>query len=290
MKAPLTDKYKSTIKSWGWSTVPCRKTTGLALTSSVSLLLSVGLVCGLGNLAKAENGSTVPEELTEIIEGLEEAANDRDLKEVMEYYSPEFTSSDGLTHDSLSSALMRVWKTYPRVKYTTEIESWSEDGDQLVAQTVTKIRGVRKNNGRIIRINSTLRSRQRFQDDRIIRQEILAEQTKLTSGQNPPKIDVISPKTVSVGQKYNFDVIVTEPLGDNVLLGAVKEERTKSDLYLNPTALELEPLPAGGIYKVVTAPLLPDSNWLSAIVVRGDGITMVTQRVRVEEDRSNSKK
>ena len=85
-----------------------------------------------------------------------------------------------------------------------------------------------------------------------------------------------------MGEKYNFDVIVNEPLGDNVLLGAVKEERTASGLYLNPTALELEPLPAGGIYKVATAPLLPESNWLSAIVVRGDGITMVTQRVKVE--------
>ncbi len=272
MQTPLTDKHLSTIKpgklSW-------------------ALLLSFGLVFGWGNIVhgenvQGENGATAPEELTEIIEGLEDAANDRNLPEVMEYYSPKFTSADGLTHNSFSSALAKVWKTYPRVKYTTEIESWSQEGDKLVAQTVTRIRGIRKDRGRIVRLNSTLRSRQYFQDKQIVRQEILDEHTKLTSGENPPKINVITPKTVAVGEKYNFDVIVNEPLGDNVLLGAVKEERTASELYLNPTALELESLPAGGIYKVVTAPLLPDSHWLSAIVVRGDGITMLTRRVKVE--------
>jgi hypothetical protein len=71
-----------------------------------------------------------------------------------------------------------------------------------------------------------------------------------------------------------------------VLLGAAREERTGTNGYLNPTALDLEPLSSGGIYKVVTAPLIADNNWLSAILVRGDGITLVNRRVRVTE-RSN---
>ena len=86
-----------------------------------------------------------------------------------------------------------------------------------------------------------------------------------------------------MGEKYNFDVIVTEPLERNVLLGAALEERTGSDRYINPSTLELEPLSAGGIYKVVTAPLLPDNHWLSAIVVRSNGITLVTKRVQIEK-------
>lgn len=128
-----------------------------------------------------------------------------------------------------------------------------------------------------------MRSRQYFQDNKLIRQEILSERTKLTSGQNPPQVEVYVPEVVESGERYNFDVVVTEPLGEDVLLGAVEEERTGSDRYLNPTSLELQPLPAGGIYKLVTAPLLPDNNWLSAILVRGDGITMVTRRVRVKK-------
>ncbi len=248
-----------------------------------ALLLSLELVGGLSSPVKAESAATAPEELTEVISKLEEAANKRDLEEVMEYYSPDFTNGDGLNHSSLSQSLSQMWKTYPRIRYTTEIDSWSDNGDELVAETTTKIRGVQNNKGRMVRFDSTLRSRQYFQDQKLVRQEVLSEQTKLTSGDNPPAVNIIAPEAVKLGEKYNFDVVVTEPLENRVLLGAVNEERTNSDLYLDPTALELEPLPAGGVFKTVTAPLLPDSNWLSAIVVRGDGITMVTHRVRVEE-------
>lgn len=253
---------------------------------TAALLLSLGIISGLTSTVKAESAATAPEELKTIISGLEEAANSKDLEGVMEYYSPEFSNADGLTNSSLSQALTQVWKNYPQLKYATEIESWSQDGKQLVAETVTRINGVQSNQGRVVQLESVLRSRQYFEDQKLVRQDILSEQTKLTSGDHPPDVKVSAPETVQVGQKYNFDVIVNEPLDNKVLLGAVKEEKTASSLYLNPTALELEPLPAGGIYKVATAPLLPDSNWLSAILVRGDGITMVTQRVNVEEKNS----
>jgi hypothetical protein len=103
----------------------------------------------------------------------------------------------------------------------------------------------------------------------------------LTSGDNPPQVKVVAPDNVTTGKKYNFDLIVDEPLGGQILLGAVQEEKTGANLYLNSTSLELEPLAAGGIYKVATAPSLPQSNWLSAILVRGDGITMITHRVNI---------
>lgn len=248
-----------------------------------ALLLSLGLVGSLGDGVKAESAATAPKELTEVVSQLEKAANEKDLEEVLEFYSSDFSSSDGLTRSSLSRALSQMWKTYPRMRYTTEINSWNDDGNELVAETTTKIRGVQNNRGRIVRFDSILRSRQYFQDQKLVRQEVLSEQTKLSSGDNPPAVNINAPEAVEIGEKYNFDVVVTEPLEDRVLLGAVTEDRTSSDLYLNPTALELEPLPAGGIYKTVTAPLLPDSNWLSAIVVRGDGLTMVTHRVKVED-------
>lgn len=254
--------------------------------TAVVLSLGVNLVWGFTDRSvNAESAATAPEELTEIISEVEEAANNKDLEKVMEYYSEDFTNNDGLTRASVNSALSQMWKAYPRIRYATEIASWEQDGDRLVAETITKIRGIQNNQGRIVRFNSVLRSRQYFQDEKLVRQDIISEKTRLTSGDNPPKVKVSVPETVGLGEKYNFDVIVTEPLEDRVLLGAVKEERISSDLYVNPTALELEQLPAGGIYSKVTAPLLADRNWLSAILVRGDGITMVTSRVTVEEQK-----
>ena len=234
------------------------------------------------NVAWGENAATAPEELTEVIAGIENAANEQDIEAVIEYYSDDFTSSDGLTTDTLAKALTQMWRNYPQLEYTTQIESWSESGNELVAETLTTVRGIQNTEGRKARLKSTIKSRQYFQGQKLVRQEILSEQSQLTSGENPPLVEVVAPDTVTVGQKYNFDLIVDEPLEDRVLLGAVQEEKTAGNLYLNSTSLELEPLPAGGIYKVATAPETPESNWLSAILVRGDGMTMITHRVNIE--------
>ena len=256
------------------------------------LLLNLGIISCLANTARGESAATAPEELTEIVAGIEEAANNQDIDELLEYYSDDFTNSDGLTTDTLAKAVKRMWSDYSQLQYTTEIQSWSEEDGNLVAQTRTVVRGVQNIGGRKARLNSTIKSRQHFKERKLVRQEILAEQSQLISGENPPKVEIAAPEVVEVGAKYNFDLIVDQPLGDRVLLGAVKEDKTANNLYFNPTTLELEPLPAGGIYKVATAPLLPESNWLSAILVRGDGITMITHRVNIEEkpDKQSNKR
>ncbi len=254
------------------------------------LLLSAGIISSVANVAQAESAASAPEELTKAIAEIEQAANDQDLDGVMEYYNNNFTNTDGLTTDSLAKGLKQMWQSYPQLEYTTKINSWSKQGNQLVAETTTTITGMQQAQGRAMRLNSTIKSRQYFQNQKLVKQEILAEQSQLTSGSNPPQVKVTAPENVMTGEKYNFDLIVNQPLNDNVLLGAVQEEKTASSLYFNPTALELEPLPAGGIYKTATASLLPESDWLSAILVRGDGITMLTHRVNVLKKQANQKK
>ena len=246
------------------------------------LLINLGIIAGVVNTAKGQS-TPMPEELAEAISAIEAAANDRDLDELLEYYSEDFTNTDGLTTETLATALEQMWSEYPELTYRTEIESWSQEGDELVAETKTTIEGIKDPQSNTGQLNSTIESRQYFQEQKLVRQEILTEQSQLSSGDNPPQVNIVAPNTVETGEKYNFDLIVNEPLGDQVLLGAVQEEKTAGQLYLNPTQLELELLPAGGIYKVATAPLLPDSNWLSAILVRGDGITRITHRVNVVE-------
>jgi hypothetical protein len=45
----------------------------------------------------------------------------------------------------------------------------------------------------------------------------------------------------------------------------------------------LELLQSGGLFKRVTAPATPENRWLSAILIQGDGIVVVSQRVKVEK-------
>jgi len=88
------------------------------------------------------------------------------------------------------------------------------------------------------------------------------------------------PQQVRVGQQYSFDAIVQEPLGDDYLVGAAIEEPIQADKYFNPTPVELELLPAGGLFKVGRAQI-PANRWISAVLVRGEGLTIVTQRLPV---------
>ncbi|NJL82362.1 MAG: nuclear transport factor 2 family protein [Chloroflexaceae bacterium] len=250
--------------------------------SQIALLwVSLGISTAIGPLVQAQTPAPAPAELTNAIAQIQAAANQRNLSVVMGFYSPDFSSNDGINNVQLSEALAQLWQRYPQLFYETELQSWERAGDELVAETVTTIRGTQTEAGRTTEIVSTIRSRQYFRNGQVLRQEILSERTNVTAGENPPQVRVNLPETATPGQQFGFDVIVEEPLRNDVLLGAAVEETVKSDLYLQPSALELEPLSAGGIFKLVKAPAQIDSRWLSAIIVRDDGITQVTQRLRV---------
>jgi hypothetical protein len=253
----------------------------LPLNWSVFFLLTVSLMAGWARDARAESPDTAPPQLKEILGQVDAAANRRDVQAVMQFYSANFKNSDGLTPASMQQALTELWQRYPQLNYRTELQNWTNEGNAIVAETVTRITGTQATEGMNLKLESTLRSRQRIQDQKIVSSEILAERTQLTSGANPPSIDVKLPEQVRVGQEFNFDVIVNEPLGDNLLLGTALEEPIKPDLYSKPTEFDLELLPAGGIFKVGKAPLRPEDRLISAVLIRGDGMIMVTQRLQV---------
>jgi hypothetical protein len=244
-----------------------------------SLVLSFNIATA--NRVSADTPETIPVELKETISQLEAAANRRNIKEVLAFYSPDFSNSDGVRLSSLEQSLSKLWKDYSSVKYTTQILSWEKKDDRSIVETLTIIQGSKRDKVRNINLESKIRSRQSFQNNKLVDQEILAETTKITSGDLPPDVEVRLPETVKVGEVFDFDVIVNEPIGDDLLLGAAMEERVSGNLYLNPSNLQLEELYSGGLFKRVKAPLLPDKRWLSAIIIRGDGIVQITQRVIV---------
>ena len=245
--------------------------------------LAFGLTTGLASPLSAKNAATVPEEIREVIQEIQRSANQQDVARVMSYYSSEFTNSDGLTYSTLSAALKQVWQRYPRLTYTTEIISWQQQGNRLVVETVTRMQGINREGSRMMRLSANVQSRQHFVARKIVEQEILVERTQIDSGNNPPRIQINLPKQVRVGQRFSFDAIVTEPLRGEVLFGAAIAEKTNSSLYLEPSTVELRPLPAGGIFKLAAAPIVPEALWYSAIIARSDGITIVTQRVVVAD-------
>jgi ketosteroid isomerase-like protein len=148
---------------------------GRSLHLSLSFLLGLGWTLGMTPPLRAEKPETAPAELKTTISKIEAAANKRDLKRVMEFYSPQFTNSDGLTYDKTSKALTHLWERYNNLQYTTTLQSWSRSGNKLTAETLTKIEGTGKVQGRTVKLNAQIRSRQQFLGSKLVYQEILSE-------------------------------------------------------------------------------------------------------------------
>ena len=128
------------------------------------MVLSLGMLTVVGNQSRAESPETLPDEIKETISAIEEAANSQDLEKLTNFYNVNFTNNDGLTVDLMSQALEKTWSTYPRLRYRTTIESWAEEDDNLVVETLTRMDGSKIDQGRNITLVSTVRSRQVFQD------------------------------------------------------------------------------------------------------------------------------
>jgi len=140
--------------------------------------------------------------------------------------------------------------------------------------------------GREMQLTAAVRSRQRYENGQLISQEILSEQNRLTSGDMPPEVTVQLPETIAPGREFNFDAIVEAPLGDRLLLGLAFDEGVTPEDFLTPRPVDLGALSAGGLFKIGTAPAKPDQRWISAVVVREDGIVIDTRRLFVESEAS----
>ncbi|MBW4632265.1 MAG: nuclear transport factor 2 family protein [Iphinoe sp. HA4291-MV1] len=234
-----------------------------------------------GEPVKSSVSQNVPPALKNLLAQIDTAASRGDIKGVMQFYSPNFVHGDGLTRQNMEKALTALWQRYPQLKYSTQVQSWKSEGNAIVAETVTNITGVPSTSSDNSVLNATIKSRQRVTGGKIIRQDILSERTQITSGTKPPQVDVKLPQQVKVGQQYSLDAIVQEPLGDDYLLGAALEEPVKPSKFLTPTPVDLELLSSGGIFKVGRASAVPGSQWVSAVIMRGDGMVMITQRMQV---------
>lgn len=251
-----------------------------------AVLVALGIAIAFGGTlyssrVNAEPPETAPVPLKETLAAIDKAASSHNVQSVLTFYSPTFTHSDGLTRQTLEQALTQLWKRYPNLTYRTELKSWKSEGNGITAETVTHVTGAQKVGDRELTIDSTLQAQQQFENQKIVRQEILAERSQITSGTNPPNVKLNLPEQVNVGQEFSFDAVVQEPLGNDLLLGTALEEPVKADGFVNPTTVDLELLSAGGLFKVGRAPLTADSRWISAVLVRQDGMTMITQRLRV---------
>ncbi len=244
---------------------------------------------------------------------MDAAANAADRETLLRFYSLEFTTADGLNRETLGQSIRQLWQQYPKLTYKTTVFRATPQGKAVDAETLTQINGTQVRGGRTVTVDITVRSRQRWQSNKLVQQEILAETTRMSLGDKPPTVAVNLPETVKVGERYNYEAIVLEPLAEDILMGDILDQPITAAMLIKPKPLQLQlpsvlelvgnrsfsrttrPNPSvqsvqlkrlrsGGFFKSGFAPKTPENRWLSAVLVRHDaGMTIVTQRLRVVE-------
>ncbi|NEQ43559.1 MAG: nuclear transport factor 2 family protein [Leptolyngbya sp. SIOISBB] len=244
----------------------------------------IGAVVGwvLGQPAEAAPPETAPAALINTLEAIETAANAQDLEQLMALYSPNFVGPDGFTRDQYQATLSDFWEQYTSLNYEVELLSWESDGTALVAETLTTVEGSSLMTGRAMQLTAELRSQQRYENGQLVSQKILSEQNQLTAGVMPPNITVQLPDTVAPGSQFTYDAIVIDPLGNRLLLGLAFDEGVTSADFFAPRPVGLEALAAGGLFKIGNAPEKTDQRWISAVIVREDGMVIDTRRLVVQ--------
>jgi hypothetical protein len=249
------------------------------------LTLAIGTQQAIAIPARADTPTmNAPAAIKTLITNIDAAANARKLSEISRYYSPNFSTSDGLNKTTWEQSLGQFWQNYSNTTYTTTLQSWQASGNGYSANTITKIAGVQKIEGRVLNLQSTIQSRQKIVGGQIVQQQVLQERTLITSGSKPPTIELNLPEKLQTNAEYNFDAIVLEPLGEDVLMGTTIEQPVSAGSYGKTPSYKLELLSAGGLFKVARAPGKSGDYWLSTIFIRPSGMSTLTQRVRVVRD------
>jgi hypothetical protein len=236
-------------------------------------------VVGTPTMAQGNN-LNAPAAVQTLLTNIDSAANQRKLPDLARYYSPNFTTSDGLTKATWQQSLEKFWQGYNNLKYATTLDGWQTQGTGYTANTTTTITGVQQLNGRTYNLLATISSRQKIVGGQIVQQQILQERTQVSSGTKPPTIELILPTQLQTNAEYNLDAIVNEPLGEDVLLGATLEQPVSAGYAQTPN-YKFELLTAGGLFKVARAPGKSGDYWLSTVFIRPAGMTTLTQRVHV---------
>ncbi len=123
-----------------------------------------------------------------------------------------------------------------------------------------------------------------LQGDKIIEQRLVSEQSILTNNKKDLPISIRIPDTVLTGTRYDLDIVLEEPLGEDLLAGGLIA-LDDQDIYKdNAPDIEISPMPGGGLFKTVQASYSPGIQTWGIFLVHPDGLISITKSVRIVSD------
>jgi hypothetical protein len=244
-------------------------------------LTGLVLSLSLGSLTPSYAAtSPPPANITTLISKIDQAANSRQLPALLENFSASYTV-DGMNRSQWQQQVSGLWQRYANLRYRTTIQDWKQDANGISINITTQIDGNSIDAGKQNKLVAKIQARQYIVNGKVAQQQVLNEQVLSSTGVKPPTVDMVVPDKLRPSEEYNVDVIVQEPLNDDVMMGALSEQPVSTSSYGKATPYKLELLSTGGLFKNAKAPSKAGDYWLSAVFVRPDGITTVTRRIHV---------
>ena len=235
----------------------------------VTALSGAAVVSGLPALAASGDD-------TDLSARLQQALNSDDRVQAL---------SALMTPDQASTLIDRFRRfsmRFPETRWAVRPDQPLADGRSTVKLAVS---GTRQQDG----LSYSFKAKQRLAlstaGGLITAQEVLSDQSVLTSASKPLPISLMIPDTVLTGSRYDVDVVVDQPLGRALLAGGLTPVTAQQVLVQESPDVQLEPLGGGGLFKSVQAPFQPGVQTWAALLVHPDGVITVSKRVQVVDDR-----
>ena len=184
---------------------------------------------------------------------------------------------------SLIDRFRRFSVRFPETRWAVRPGQSLTDGRSTVQLAVS---GTRQQDGLSYSFKATQRLAFSTDAGLITGQEVLSDQSVLTSARKPLPISLLIPDKVLTGSRYDVDVVVDQPLGKAMLAGGLIGVTPQQVMEQQSPDVQLEPLGGGGLFKSVQAPFQPGVQTWAALLVHPDGVITVSKRVQVVDDKS----
>jgi hypothetical protein len=229
---------------------------------------------GQHTTAQASLKQATPEQA--LVARLEQVLNAPNQKGLEALLAPE-------QRQELGPRLRRFAQRFINARWRLNAGAPLADGSLPVAVSVS---GSTLSNGLQYSMQASQQLRLRVSDGLISGQELVQDQSVLTSAREPLPVTLVIPDAVLTGSRYDVDVVLDEPLGQALVAGGLAALTARQVREQQSPTIQLEPMGGGGLFKSVQAPFQPGVQTWAAMLVHPDGVITVTKRVRVVNDRS----
>ena len=184
---------------------------------------------------------------------------------------------------TLMESFRRFSMRFPETRWAVTPGQPLADGRSTVKLAVS---GTRQQDGLSYSFKANQRLAFSTEAGLITAQEVLSDQSVLTSARKSLPISLLIPDRVLTGSRYDVDVVVDQPLGKAMLAGGLTPVTAQQVLLQESPDVQLEPLGGGGLFKSVQAPFQPGIQTWAALLVHPDGVITVSKRVQVVNDQA----